>query len=171
MITDGLDIAMIYMLKQKIFSLATRFVIKDGNEQDAFYVEGKIFSWGNKLSVTDVSGREVAFIAQRLMSWRPRYEIQRDGQVIATVIREFTFFKARYSIEVPGSDHYAIQGDIWSHEYVINHNHQLAASVSKRFWSWSDTYGIEIQPGEDDVLILCAAVVIDLVCHCNRKSS
>ena len=27
------------------------------------------------------------------------------------------------------------------------------------------SYGIDIVPGEDDVLILCAAIVIDLCCH------
>jgi uncharacterized protein YxjI len=39
------------------------------------------------------------------------------------------------------------------------------AQVSKAFFSWSDTYGIEIVDGEDDVAIPCAAIVIDQVLH------
>ena len=30
---------------------------------------------------------------------------------------------------------------------------------------WSDTYGVDVAEGEDDVLILCSTVVIDMVCH------
>jgi uncharacterized protein YxjI len=39
------------------------------------------------------------------------------------------------------------------------------ATVSKRWFSLRDTYGIEIADGEDDVLILASAVVVDQVCH------
>ena len=39
------------------------------------------------------------------------------------------------------------------------------ARVSKAYFSWSDTYGIDIDDDEDDVTILATAVVIDLVCH------
>jgi len=37
--------------------------------------------------------------------------------------------------------------------------------VSKKWFSLSDTYAIDIDEGEDDVLILASAVVIDLVAH------
>ena len=36
------------------------------------------------------------------------------------------------------------------------------ASVSKRFFSWTDTYGVDVAPGEDDVLILACTVVVDM---------
>ena len=43
----------------------------------------------------------------------------------------------------------------------------LAAHVleRKKWFSWSDSYSIDIADGEDDVLMLCAAVVIDQVSH------
>ena len=36
------------------------------------------------------------------------------------------------------------------------------------FW-WTDTYAIDIDDGEDEVLILASAVVIDLVSHPDEK--
>ena len=39
------------------------------------------------------------------------------------------------------------------------------AQVSKRWFSWRDTYGIDIASGEDDVLLLACAVVIDMASH------
>ena len=37
--------------------------------------------------------------------------------------------------------------------------------MSKAAWAWTDSYGIDIVEGEDDVSILCAAIVIDQVLH------
>jgi uncharacterized protein YxjI len=39
------------------------------------------------------------------------------------------------------------------------------AEVSKKWFTLRDTYAVEIEDGEDDVLILAAAVVIDQICH------
>jgi uncharacterized protein YxjI len=41
--------------------------------------------------------------------------------------------------------------------------------VSKRWFTFADTYGIEIEDGEDPVLILATAVVVDMVCHSDNK--
>ncbi len=42
-------------------------------------------------------------------------------------------------------------------------------TVSKRWFSLADTYGIEIEPGQDDVLIVARAVVVDQACHPDDK--
>ena len=43
------------------------------------------------------------------------------------------------------------------------------ARVSKKWFRLTDTNGIDIDEGEDDVLILASAVVIDLVSHPDEK--
>ena len=42
---------------------------------------------------------------------------------------------------------------------------EFVATVSKQWFTWTDTYGVEIADGEDDILILASTVVIDMVCH------
>ena len=42
--------------------------------------------------------------------------------------------------------------------------------MSKKWFSLADTYAVDIEPGEDDVLILASAVVIDLVSHPDEKN-
>jgi uncharacterized protein YxjI len=44
-------------------------------------------------------------------------------------------------------------------------------NVSKRWFSITDTYGVDVQEGEDDVLILACTVVIDMICHDDHKRS
>ena len=72
-------------------------------------------------------------------------------------------------MDVPGPDDLEAQGSFLDHEYTITRSGHAAATVSKRWFSWTDTYGIEIGDGEDDVLVLATAVVVDLVCHSDDR--
>jgi uncharacterized protein YxjI len=45
----------------------------------------------------------------------------------------------------------------------------LRATVSKQWFAWSDTYGVDIAEGEDDILILVSTVVVDMACHANQQ--
>jgi uncharacterized protein YxjI len=155
-----------YVLKQKLFSLGADFSIQDESGQDRFFVDGQAFSIGDKLSFQDLSGRELAFIKQRLLSWGPTYEIHRDGRLYATVKKElFTFLKCRFEVDIPGPDDLEAEGDFLEYEYQFTRHGQSVAQVSKQWFNWSDTYGVDVAEGEDDVLILSSAVVIDMVCH------
>jgi uncharacterized protein YxjI len=155
-----------YVMKQKFWSWGDDFHIKDDSGRDVFLIDGRAFSWGDKLSFQDMSGNERAFIRQKLLSWGPTYEIERAGQLAAVVKKKlFTFLRCRFSVDVPGPDDLEAQGDFLDHEYVFERHDQAVAKVSKRWFSWTDTYGIDVAAGEDDVLILASAVVIDLVCH------
>ena len=42
------------------------------------------------------------------------------------------------------------------------------AEVSKRWFRVRDTYGVEVFPGENDVLILAIVAVIDTMAHPDR---
>ena len=159
-----------YLMKQKLFAWGDDFVIKDEAGTDRFFVDGRAFSIGDKLSFQDMDGRELAFIQQKLLSWGPTYEVYRGGVLSAVVKKElFTFFKCRFTVDVPGPDDPEVEGDFLDHEYRFVRGGNVIAHVSKQWFNWSDTYGVDIADGEDDVLILAATVVIDLVCHDDRK--
>jgi uncharacterized protein YxjI len=152
-------------MKQKFWSWGDDFTIKDEDGRNAFFIDGKAFSWGNKLSFQDMDGHELLYISQKLLSWKPTYELYYRGDLYAKVIKEFSWFKQKFKLDVPGPNDYTITGSFWNHEYFFERGGGTVATVSKEFWSWSDTYGIDIVRGEDDVIILATCVVIDLVCH------
>ena len=103
------------------------------------------------------------------MSWMPKYEIYRNGQLFAEVVKEFSWFNKKFMLDVPGPNDYVIEGSFWEHHYAFHRQEGVVARVSKEFWTWSDTYGVEIADGEDDVAVLCAAIVIDQVLHDENK--
>lgn len=155
-----------YLMKQKFLCMGDDFTIRDANGRDVFYVDGRAFSFGDKLSFQDAAGREMAFIRQKLLSWGPAYEIYRGGELAALVKKElFTFLHCKFAVDVPGPDDLDATGDFLDMEYTFSRHGSPVAHVSKRFFSLTDSYGVETLPGEDDVLILASAVVIDLVCH------
>ncbi|HEY7115383.1 MAG TPA: LURP-one-related family protein [Tepidisphaeraceae bacterium] len=158
-----------YVMKQKLWSWGADFTIKDDAGRDHFFVDGKALSIGDKLSFQDMAGNELAFIRQKLLSWGPTYEIYHGGQLAAVVKQKlWTLFRNRFTVDVdadgPGPGDLLVQGDFWAHEYNFARepDGQPVATVSKRWFTWTDTYGVEIAPGQDDVLILACTVVVDM---------
>ncbi len=155
-----------YVMQQKFLALGDDFTIRDETGRDAFFVDGKAFSIGDQLSFQDMSGNELAFIKQKVLAWGRTYEIFRAGEVVAVVKKQlFAPFHHRFTVDVPGPDDLEAAGNFTDHEYVFQRGERVVATVSKQWFTWTDTYGIEVGEGEDDVLILTSAVVVDMSCH------
>jgi uncharacterized protein YxjI len=161
-------------MRQKIWSWGDDYIIKDAAGNDRFLVDGKVFTLGDKLSFCDLAGRELVELRQRLLSWGPTYELSRAGGEAATIKKNlWTFFRDRFTVDVtsdgPTPDDLEVQGDFWDHEYAFTRAGQTVAAVSKRWFTWADTYGVDIAAGEDDVLVLACTVVVDLCIEKERR--
>jgi uncharacterized protein YxjI len=153
-------------MRQKLLSFGDDFTIKNERGDDVFYVDGRLISIGDKLSFEDLQGNELARIRQRLLTIGKTYEIERSGHTTVIHKHLFTLFTCKFSIDVPGPNDLEAKGNLLDHEYQIRDARgQVVAEVSKRWFRFTDTYGVDIVPGNDDVTILAAAVVIDLCCH------
>jgi uncharacterized protein YxjI len=159
-----------YLMKEKLFSFGDDFRIQDDEGRDVFFVDGKALTIRDKLSFQDMQGNELAFIRQKLLSLSPTYEIYRKGNLYATVKKElFTFLHCRFFVDVPGPNDLEAAGDFMDHDYTFSRNGEDVAYVSKKWFSLSDSYGVEVVNGQDDVLILASTVVIDMACHEDKR--
>ncbi|MES2306065.1 MAG: LURP-one-related family protein [Gemmatimonadota bacterium] len=155
-----------YLMQQKLLSWGDDFTIRDASGNDHFFVDGKAISLGKQLSFQDMSGRELAFIKQKLLAWGPTYELYRDGALAAVVKKElFTLFHCVFTVDVPGPDDLTAEGTFTDHEYTFTRGGRIVATVSKQWFALRDTYGVEIDSSEDQVLILASTVIIDMACH------
>lgn len=155
-----------YVMQQKLLSWGDDYVIRDERGDDRYFVDGKAFSIGASLSLQDMSGNELAFIKQRVLTIGPTYEIHRGGALAAVVTRKLlSFLHHRFVIDVPGPNDLEAEGNLLDHEYTFRRGEDTVATVTKTWMTLRDTYGIDIASGEDDVLILASAVVIDEACH------
>jgi len=156
-------------LKQKVFSWRDRFFAKDENGGDRFAVEGEIFSWGKKLHVYNTNGTEAAFIRQKVFSWMPRYFVEIGGNVVCEIVKEFTFFKPSYIlVGIP----WRLSGDIFAHEYMLNDNNGgQIMRMSKKWFTWGDSYELDIANPNDELLCLCVTLAVDCALENQKNSS
>src|SRR5712664_2872537 len=143
-----------YVMRQKLLTLAVSFTIKDENDRDAFYVKGESFRIGNKLSLQDTRGNELVHIDQRALNWTPTYELWRDGGLLAVVERPCFSFGRRFTSGVHGSDDLEANGSFLDHEYIFTRGDQAVAILTRPWFAFTATCGIEINHGEDEALLL-----------------
>jgi uncharacterized protein YxjI len=152
-------------MKQKVFSWRDRFSVKDENGSDRFFAQGELFTWGKKLHVHEPDGKEAAFIRQIVLSWLPRYAVEIDGKEVCRVVKEFSFMKPRYHLEgLP----WRLEGDFFAHEYSLYHQDELIMRLSKKWFTWGDSYELDIFRPEDERLCLCVALAVD--CAVERQT-
>jgi uncharacterized protein YxjI len=156
----------LYRMTEKLFSVGDDYWIENEKGKKAFYVDGKALRLQDTLILKDRDGNEVYEIKERLFKLRDTMDIKRDGTTIATVKKAFmTFIREKWEVELVDGPDIEIQGDIFDYDYSIEADGQRVARISKRFFSLSDSYGIEIAPGQDDALILAIAAAIDQMAH------
>jgi len=166
----GADAWTRYQLRRQLFSIGEDFWIENDRGEPTYKVDGKVLRIRETFVLEDRSGAELATIEAKLIALQPTMNIERGGQVYATVRRAlFTLFRQHFSIEVHGGPVLQAQGDILNHEYEIDSNGQVVATISKRWFTIRETYGIAIAPGQDEVLLLAAAVCIDELSERNRQ--
>lgn len=157
-----------YYIKQQLFSWKDRFTVKDARGNDRYFVEGELFSFAKKLRVWNVADEEVLYIEQKLWNWLPTYHLYIDGMEVAQVKKEFTFLRPRYAINGPDWD---VEGNVWEHNYTIRENGRVIADVRKEWFTWGDSYVLNIQDEAHAELALGIIIVIDCVLAASQNAS
>jgi len=68
-----------------------------------------------------------------------------------------TPLRDRFVVKVGNGPDLEVEGNIVSHEYRIG----SLATVSKKWFRVRDSYGVEVGPGQNDLLILATTVCIE----------
>jgi uncharacterized protein YxjI len=154
-----------YRMREKMFSIGDDYWIETESGERVLKVNGKALRVRDTLALEDTAGRELLRIQERKLRVRDTMEIERDGGSAATVKKALVGIRDRYSVAVEGGGELEVKGNFVDHEYEFKRDGVPVAEVSKQWLRARDTYGISIAPGEDDVLILAAAVCIDRMSH------
>jgi uncharacterized protein YxjI len=154
-------------MKQKVFSFRDRFAVKDEMGADRYFVEGQLFSWGKKLHLYFAGGGEAAFLKQKVLTLLPRFEIYVNGRMVTEVVKKFTLLRPSYRFS--GLD-WQLEGDFWAHNYAIVSGGHTIVTVRKAWFSWGDSYEIDLAPGADEVLALAAVLAVDCVLDAAQSS-
>jgi uncharacterized protein YxjI len=152
-----------YRMVEKLASFGDDFWIQDDQGRRVFKVDGKALRVRDTLKFRNMQGQELCQIQEKMLRIKDSMEVQGpDGRTVAMVKKALINpLRDRYVVKVGNGPDLEVQGNILDHEYRIGN----VATVSKKWFRVRDSYGIEIAPGQNDVLILATAVCIDQMSH------
>lgn len=145
-------------MKEKVFSWKDKFTIVDEREKPRYTVEGEFFSFGKKLHVYDTEGTEVAFLQEKVMSWMPRYIVQINGEEAFQIAQKFALLAQKFDLEgLP----WHVDGNFWGHDYTLYDDKREVMRLAKHWFTWGDSYELEIQNPEEALFCVCVVLAID----------
>lgn len=147
-------------IKQKVFALSERFAITDADQQPRYLVSGTFMAIPKRFTITDAHDTVVAEITKTVFSLLPTFTVSVAGRPIATIRKEFTFFKPRYRIDSTGI---TVSGDWWDLNFAVLLDDREIARIRKKWLSWGDTYEVAIEDDSLEVLVVALVVAIDRV--------
>lgn len=160
-----------YRMKRNLPTVAGDFAVKDENGRDVLLVGGRRDGPGDRLSFSDTRRRELAYVRRKLSPAGPAYEIIYADELQAVVSQSLLAGScATFSADLPGPDDLRAAGDFLGCEYTFTRDGRTVATVSRSPFAHPETYGVEVDKAEDEVLILASAVVIDLCCREGEKA-
>jgi uncharacterized protein YxjI len=148
-----------YRMVEKIAAFGDDFFIENEQGQRVFKVDGKAMRMRDTTIFRDSNGHELCKIQQRVARLRDSMEIEApDGHRMAMVQKAMvTPLRDRFVVKIGDGPDLEVQGNIVGHEYSIGN----VASISRKWFRVRDSYGVEVAPGQNDVLILAVTVCID----------
>jgi len=156
-----------FTLKERVFSLRESYYIRDDQGNNVFEVNGRLISLRDKLTLNDLQGNTLATITEKMLSLRPVYTIARPGAPDAKVKKDFiNIMREGFSVDMDGGlPDLRIQGDILDHNYTMKRDDTIVAQVSKKWISLRDSYIVDVADGEDALLLVACAIVVDRIAH------
>jgi uncharacterized protein YxjI len=156
-----------YQMRQRLVSIGDDYNIDNDHGERAFHVDGKALRIRHTLIFEDPQGHELCKIQQRVARIKDTMEIEGpQGESLATVKKALiTPLRERWTVKVGAGPDLEIQGNILDHEYAMEASGHKVAEVSKKWFRVADTYGVEIEPGQNDVVIVAATVAVDMMAH------
>ena len=156
-----------YQMRQRMLSIGDDYTIENERGEHVFKLDGKALRVRKTIKFEDMDGHELCKIQERMMRLRDSMEIEGpDGRRMAMVHKAMiTPLRERWVVDVEDGPDLHAQGNFVDHEYTIERDGDKVAEVSKRWFRVRDTYGVEVAPGENDILILATTAVIDSMAH------
>ena len=156
-----------YQMRQKLIAFGDDFYIQNQAGQNVFKVDGKVLRVRDTLQFKDLKGTTLCQIQERMLTIKDVMAIEdAKGKEIARVKKALiTPLRDRWTVKIGNGPDMDVQGNLLDHEYEIKEGRRKIAQVSKKWFRVRDTYGVEIAPDQEDVVLLAVTVALDQMVH------
>ena len=156
-----------YQMREKLVSFGDDFWIENEAGAKVYKVNGKALRIRQTLMFEDAHGNELAKVQERMLRIKDTMTIEGPhGETLAVAKKALiTPLRDRVSVSIKGGPDLEVQGNILDHEYTIGSGAGKVAEVSKKWFRIRDSYGVEIAPGQEDIIILAITVILEEMLH------
>jgi uncharacterized protein YxjI len=154
-----------YLVQERIFSITADFWIEDEAGNRVFFVDGRALSLRETFELKDASGNLLILIRKKLFAMRDTLEIEDGNGVVATVRPAFfSPLKHRYEVDLADGQRLEATGNFRDKDWQLTDaSGRVAGRISRQWFRIRDTYGVEVEPGANDALVIAIAVCIDRI--------
>lgn len=156
-----------YQMREKLVSIGDDFWIENEQGQKVFKVDGKALRVRKTLKFKDTHGNTLAQIQERKLRVKDSMEVEdANGQRVALVKKAIISpIRDRFTVKIKDGPDLDVKGNILDHEYTIGEGRDKVAEISKKWFRIRDSYGVQIDSEQDDIVILAVTVCIDQMAH------
>ena len=156
-----------YQMRQKLIAFGDDFYIENEAGQKVYKVDGKVLRVRDTLKFKDMRGNVLCQIQERMLRIKDVMAIEDgSGNKVAEVKKALIApLRDRWTVKIRNGPDLEVQGNILDHEYEIKEGRRKVAQVSKKWFRIRDTYGVEVAPDQEDILILAVTVALDQMAH------
>ncbi len=152
----GVCIMKLY-IKEKRFSWRDQLIVRNEQDELVYKIKNELISIGNKVHIYDHNEQEILAIEEKKMGFSPKYAIYQKQEKLATVKRENNFFASDYEIE---KLNWKIKGNVEEEDYEIKAGFSEIASFKKKWFSYGDSYVLDVKEESDAQLALGIVIAI-----------
>ena len=152
----------VFRMRAGLMDLGEDYWVRTNDGRTVYQVDGMAVRLRESFTIRDAGGEVVARMEERVARVRDTMGIDRPGRPAATVTKAAVApLREQYVIEADDVGTIEVHGDVVDHEYTFERDGQPVAEVSKRWMTVRDTFGVQVEPGADPVLVLAATAAID----------
>ncbi len=144
-------------IKEKRFSWRDQLIVRDEQDQLIYKIKSERMTIGNKVHIYDHNEKKVLSIEEKKIGLAPKYIIYQQGEKIATVKKESNLFASDYEID---KVNWKIKGNVEEEDYEIKSGFSEIASFKKKWFSYGDSYVLNIKEEKDAQLALGIVIAI-----------
>ena len=157
----------VYRVRQKLVAIGDDFWIENDRGERVFKVDGKALRLRKTLVFEDAAGHELCTIQERKLRIKDSMEIEDSGGRRLAMVKKALIapLRDRWAVRVADGPDLDVQGNLLDYEYTVGTGRNKIAEVSKRWFRLADTYGVQIESGQNEVLMLAVTVALDSMAH------
>lgn len=148
----------LYMPKDA-FRWGVPLPLRDKSGRTRYTVGSDAYALGKRFHVTDLAGREALYIHQQIPSLFPRYQVEVYGRPVAQVVKDLSYFRPRYAIEMVD---WEVLGALGEYDYEITCHNVMVASCRPQQGQEGDVLALEFLDRSWDLAAL--GVILTLNC-------